>query len=93
MYGLLAVGIFLMMRQIYFSGLDKDRNQHHLASLLCAVAAGQGDHDRAEIAAHLAAIARNGTDRKLRLTHAVRLAKTSVPADLQDKVAALAREF
>ncbi|MCB2057561.1 MAG: hypothetical protein H6916_02920 [Novosphingobium sp.] len=93
LYALLAIGIFLMTRQMYFGGLDRDRNQHHLASLLCAVAASQPGHDRKEISTHLAAIARNGVERKLRLTHAVRLARGNVPPDLHPLIQALAKEL
>ena len=90
---LLPLAMNLLIRQSQYDSLGKQRDQHHLASLLCAVAAGQEGHDAKEIVRHLDRIARNRFDRQLRLRHAVWLVRRSAPASLQVKVDALVSQI
>lgn len=73
--------------------LDKDRDQHHLASLLIAVAAGGGQATRGDLDAWLAGRNYRTAERTSRLNHAVKLAGTAVSGELLARVTALAREL
>lgn len=87
---ILPLGIYALIRRMAFDRLSEERDQHHLASLLCAVAAGLGEHQANEIVAHLYAISKDSADRKRRLVHAVWLARRSIPAELHRKIRDLA---
>lgn len=72
--------------------LDKDRDQHHLASMLISIAAGGDEVSRDDVRELLRSRAK-GVQATVRINHAVKLAGTAVSGELYDKVVALAREF
>lgn len=86
----LPLGIYAIIRRMAFDRLSGERDQHHLASLLCAVAAGQEGYDMHQVKDHLAAISRNPSEGKRLLVHAVWLARTSIPAELHRRAKNLA---
>ena len=73
--------------------LGKDRDQHHLASMLISIAAGRDEVTRADIAALLRDRHYSKAQIALRMNHAVGLAGTAVSGDDHARVVALAREF
>ncbi|MDF7776192.1 hypothetical protein P1X14_13115 [Sphingomonas sp. AOB5] len=73
--------------------LDRDRDQHHLASMLISIAAGRDEVSRADLDAFVAAKGWSGADWSVRRSHAAKLAGTAVSGELYDKVIQLARDI
>ena len=73
--------------------LDADPAQQKLAALLVAAASGQPGTSKGDVAAELARIAKNGADRRVRLTHAVMLVRSQAAPEVYAQVLALSREL
>ncbi len=73
--------------------LDAEPAQHQLASILVAAASGQPGVSKRDVAEELARIAKNGADRRVRLTHAVMLVRASAQPELYARVLELARQI
>ncbi|MEQ1498750.1 MAG: hypothetical protein ABL914_08795 [Novosphingobium sp.] len=71
--------------------LDADPGQHQLAALLIAAANGQDGATRRDVTAHLAALAKGQTQRRVRLTHAVLMIRSEAAPDLYERVLKLSR--
>ena len=72
--------------------LDADPAQRRLATLLVAAVSAQPGVTKRDVAAELARIAKNGADRRVRLTHAVMLVRCEAAPELFAQVLALSRE-
>lgn len=72
--------------------LDADPEQYKLAELLASAATGRGASKR-DVIDQLAHIAKNRTDRRVRLTHAVMLTRSEAAPDLYEQVLGLSREL
>jgi hypothetical protein len=73
--------------------LNRDRDQHHLASMLVSIASGRDEVGRDDVRAFLTDKGYSIADRLYRLNHAVKLAGTAVRGPVHDRVVALAREL
>lgn len=73
--------------------LDADPAQHHLASLLIGAVRGQPGASQRIAAEQLDQIATGSADRRVRLTHAVMLVRSSAKPELYAKVLELARRL
>ena len=73
--------------------LDADPGQHHLASLLVGAVTGQPGVSQRIAAEHLDLIAKGSADRRVRLTHAVMLVRSSATPELYAKVLELSRRL
>ena len=71
--------------------LNADPAQRHLAELLVAAVSGQPGASKGAVADTLARIAKNGADRRVRLTHAVLLVRSKQPPEVYAQVLALSR--
>ncbi len=71
--------------------LTSDPGQHHLSSLLIAAAFGRDGVTRAQVQEQLSRISKGSADRRVRLTHAVMLARSEAAPDLYEKVLAFSR--
>lgn len=94
--GVLIVGLIGAVIYYYWlrrRALGKDRDQHHLASMLVSIAAGRDEVTRADIADWLRDKGYSPAQIVVRMNHAVRLAGTVVSGDGYERVAAIAREF
>lgn len=89
-FGLVGAILFFFLRRN--TELAKDRTQHHLASMLISVAAGQGEVGRDDIVALLRSKRYSQPQITVRVNHAVSLARSAVSGALYDKVVDLARE-
>jgi hypothetical protein len=85
-----SIGMYFFRRNLR---LNRDRDQHHLASMLVSIAAGGDEVSRADVRAFLAAKGYGVGERLYRLNHAVKLAGTVVKGPPHESVVALAREF
>lgn len=72
--------------------LDADPAQQDLARLMAGAAMGRGA-SLEDVADQLAKIAKNGADRRVRLTHAVMLVRSEAAPDLYERVLALSRQL
>lgn len=94
-YGVLIIGFIGALwwyNQQRQTRLDADPGQHRLAKLLASAATGRGA-DKQAVQDQLDRIAKNGADRRVRLTHAVMLTRSEAAPDLYEKVLALSREL
>ena len=73
--------------------LNADPAQRQLASLLVAAVSGQPGASKRAVADALAQIAKNGGDRRVRLTHAVLLVRSEAAPQIYAAVLALSREL
>ena len=73
--------------------LDADPAQRHLAALLVAAVSAQPEASKRDLADALARIAKNGADRRVRLTHAVMLVRSEQSPEAYAKVLSLSREL
>ena len=73
--------------------LDADPAQRHLAALLVAAVSAQPGASKGAVAEELARIAKNGADRRVRLTHAVMLVRSEAAPELYAQVLSLSREL
>jgi hypothetical protein len=89
--GLVGAIILYFMRRN--AALAKERAQHHLASMLISVAAGQQEVEKADILELLRSKRYSRAHVAVRVNHAVSLAKSAVPRALYDRVVVLAREI
>ena len=71
--------------------LNADPGQRRLAELLIAAAGTQSDPAKRAAAEHLAQISRGGADRRVRLTHAVLLVRSTAPPETYARVLELSR--
>ncbi len=85
-----AIGAYFYRRTMR---LHKDRDQHHLASMLISIASGRDEVSREDVRAFLAGRNYGAGERAYRLNHAAKLAGTAVRGALYDQVVALAREM
>ena len=88
--GLVGTILFFFLRRN--AGLAKDPSQHHLASMLISVAAGQDEVDKDDIVALLRSKRYSRPQITVRVNHAVSLAGSAVSGELYEKVVELARE-
>lgn len=89
--GALGAAVYAFSRRkVYF---DKDRNQHHLASMLIAVVTQSEPLGRIDIVNWLEAQNWPAVERQKRVDHAVGLAGTAVSGKIFDDVTALARSL
>ena len=91
--GLGIPGLILMYFHQRNLRLNRDHDQHHLASMLIATAAGRDEVSMADVRAFLAEKDYGVAERHYRLSHAVKLAGTAVKGPLHARVAALAKEL
>lgn len=73
--------------------LDADPGQHHLASLLVGAVTGEHGESQRIAAEHLGRIASGSADRRVRLTHAVMLVRSSSAPQVYAGVLDLARRL
>ena len=73
--------------------LDADPAQHQLASLLVGAVSGQPGASQRIAAEQLDQIAKGSADRRVRLTHAVMLVRSSATPELYAKVLELSRRL
>ena len=73
--------------------LDADQGQQHLASLLIGAVSGSAGASQRIAAEHLDRIAKGSADRRVRLTHAVMLVRSSAKPELYSQVLELARKL
>ena len=73
--------------------LNADPAQRRLAALLVAAVSGQPGASKRDLADELARIAKNGADRRVRLTHAVMLVRSEQSPEAYAKVLSLSREL
>ncbi len=85
-----SIGMYFYRRNLR---LNRDRDQHHLASMLVSIAAGHDEVNREDVRGFLAGKDYRAGERLYRLNHAVKLAGTAVKGPLYDRVVALAREL
>lgn len=85
-----ALWWFNHMRQ---QRLDADPAQRRLAALLVSAVSVQAGVSKRDLAEELARIAKNGADRRVRLTHAVMLIRSEAAPELYAQVLALSREL
>lgn len=85
-----AIAFFFWWRS---RDLSRDRDQHHIASMLISIAAGRDEVTHADIAAVLRDKRWLQSQIVTRMNHAVGLAGTVVSGDGYDRVVAIAREF
>src|SRR3569623_1786637 len=85
-----AIACYFWLRQ---RDLGRDRDQHHLASMLISVAAGQDEVGRGDIIAMIREKKFSRAQARVRLAHAVKLCRTAVSGALHDRVVALVREI
>ena len=71
--------------------LNADPAQRHLAALLVEAVSGQPGARKRDLADELARIAKNGADRRVRLTHAVMLVRSEAAPEIYAAVLALSR--
>lgn len=93
---LLVIGTIGSVAYFFFDRnrrLDKDRAQHHLASLLIAAANGRDGVGESDVIAHLRSFGLSRAQETIRLNHALKLARTAVSGDMYDRAAALARRI
>ena len=89
-FGLVGTILFFFLRRN--AGLAKESIQHHLASMLISVAAGQDEVSKDDIVALLRSRLYSRSQITVRVNHAVSLARSAVSGELYDKVVELARE-
>ena len=87
---LTSIGMYFYRRNLR---LNRDQDQHHLASMLVSIAADRDEVGRDDVRAFLAARGYGVGERIYRLNHAVKLAGTAVQGPLYDAVVTLARQF
>jgi hypothetical protein len=95
-YALLVFGLIwalLAYRQIALKRFNSDPEQHYLASLLIALAAGRRHVTEEELSAHLDRIGTSPANRRARVIHAVLLVRKSAPPALYPKVLELSRRL
>ena len=85
-----SIGMYFFRRNLR---LNRDRDQHHLASMLVSIAAGRDEVSREDVRAFLSAEGYRVGERLYRLNHAVKLAGTVVKGRQHESVVALTREF
>lgn len=85
-----SLGMYFYRRTLR---LNRDRDQHHLASMLISIAAGRDEVSRGDVRAFLAEKNYGVGERLYRLNHAVKLAGTAAKGPLHVAVVALAREL
>jgi len=85
-----SIGMYFYRRKLR---LNRDRDQHHLASMLISIAAGRDEVRRADVRTFLAEKGYGVGERLYRLNHAVKLAGTAAKGPLHADVVALAREL
>ena len=73
--------------------LDADPAQRKLAALLIAAVSAQPGASKRDLTDALAQIAKNGADRRVRLTHAVLLVRSEAAPEIYAQVLALSREL
>lgn len=73
--------------------LDADPAQRRLAAMLVAAVTAQPVASKRDLTEELALIAKNGADRRVRLTHAVMLIRSEAAPELYAQVLALSREL
>ena len=73
--------------------LNADPAQRHLAALLVEAVSGQPGASKRDLADELARIAKNGADRRVRLTHAVLLIRSEQSPEVYAKVLEFSRDL
>ena len=73
--------------------LDADPAQRRLAALLIAAVSGQPGASKRDLVDELARIAKNGADRRVRLTHAVLLIRSEQSPEVYAKVLEFSRDL
>ena len=73
--------------------LDADPAQRRLAALLVAAVSGQPGASKRDLVDELARIAKNGADRRVRLTHAVLLIRSEQSPEVYAKVLEFSRDL
>lgn len=95
-YALVIFGLIwavLAYRHTALKRFDADPEQHYLASLLIALAAGRKHACEAELLAHLNRVGSSRANRRARIIHAVLLARKNTPPALYAKVVELSRRL
>jgi hypothetical protein len=96
LYALLIFGLIwslLAYRHMALKRFDSDPEQHYLASLLIALAAGRKHATEADLRAHLDRVGSSPANRRARVIHAVLLARKNTPPALYAKVVELSRRL
>jgi hypothetical protein len=86
-------GLLLLFNHRRQKRLDADPAQHHLASLLIGAVQGAPGVSQRLAAEQLAQISKGSADRRVRLSHAVLLVRSSATPALYSQVLDLARRL